>query len=65
MLMGWGEIQGKITLRKIQTEGLGHSLPHKIASIFLDLIWLFVIIASGLWQVRGQQTDEGVTWPLS
>jgi hypothetical protein len=43
----------------------GRSRPHKIASVLLLLSWLFVIIASGLWQARGRRTDEGVTWPLS
>ncbi len=40
----------------------GCSLPHKIASVFLELSWLFVIIPSGLWQAS---TDKGVIWPLS
>ena len=42
----------------------GCSRPH-VASIGLELSWLFVIIPSGLWQARGQQTDKEVTWPLS
>ncbi len=34
-----------------------------VPSMFLVLSWLVVIVPSGLWQARGQRTDEGVTWP--
>jgi hypothetical protein len=42
---------------------LRNSCPRKLTSIFLVLSWLVVVVPSGLWQVRGQRTEEGVTWP--